>query len=236
MDSVSQSPQLRQCDSKDQCLQADKYPDGWMPESEFYKSRKNRCKKCHQHGHKPYETAGAADRKKAGHEAELMAVEKFRSLGYYAAMGKDCKQFKHTDLVLLGCVRCECKIATLENSQCTWSFSSQRVNGGFKADLILLMMNTKTGTSFHLFPAGHPVFYKRGRVKIALQYLEYVHHRKRGEQLTPAIMNEYKDAWHLIDKTYKEISELLKDGKYEPKMAVQPMPMQPRLFDLDMVA
>lgn len=233
MDSVSQSPQLRQCDSKDQCI----HPDGpLLPVTEFYKTRPNRCKKCHQHGVKAYHVAAKAKSNKDGHEAEKLAIEAMRSQGIYAILGRECKQFKHVDLVAMGCVRIECKLGQLEDSQCTWSFSSQKTSGGFKADLILLIMQRKEGPTFHLFPAGHPVFYKKGRVKVGLQYLEYVHHRKRGEQMTPAIMNEHKDAWHLIDKTYKEISELLKDGKYEPKMAVQPMPMQPRLFDMDMVA
>ncbi len=232
MDSVAQTPELRQCDSKDQCLQVAKYPDGIMPVTEFYKARPNRCKKCHQEKHTPYRNEAKTKANKDGHKAEEMAIEKLRSMGIYAILGRDCKQFKHTDIVINGCIRVECKAGHLEHSECKWSFSSQKTNGGFKADLILLIMYIKDEPSYHLFPAGHPVFYKKGRVKTGMIYMEYVHHRKIAYCLSPAVMNEHKDAWHLIDKTFKEISELLKAGKYEPKMVVQPMDTQPRLFDL----
>ena len=192
MDNLTQSPELRQCARGEKC----KHKDGpLLPVAEFYRHTNNKyynsyCKECCKENSR---TQKRPPKKQSGEQTEQTAIKKLRSLGIYAVSGK-ASEFTHVDVVAWGCVRIEVKAADKKDDG-TWNFafSSQR-NKGIKADFVLLMQRDKDQIAYHLFPVGHPIFFKNGKVKAAVQYIPFAHHRKPGIYLSTAIMNEHKDA------------------------------------------
>lgn len=216
----------KHCLSGERCL----HPDGpELPLSEFYraKSSKNgyqsRCKICHGLQNKMATISRQGNQRgKPGYETEGMVIEELRRQGIYAAPGKS-SEFHNLDVVAWGCVRIECKSSIKDRmGRYLFNFNNQR-RKGISADLVVLVCLGDEIT-FHVFPARHGVFYKHGRVKMGVQYDPYRSHFKGGQvagaRLTTALMNQYQNAWYLIEEKRLEISAALEAAEYHPDIVV----------------
>ena len=223
------STQMKECGKGVNC----KHPDGPnLPISEFYTRNNGKyvntycieCSKADSRNQK------RLPKKQAGEASEQIAVKKLRSMGIYAVAGK-ASEFNHVDVVARGCVRIEVKFSDKKSDGTfTFAFTSQRKQG-IKADLVLLIKRDGDDITFHLFPASHPVFFKRGKVKNALAYMPYVHHRKNGVYLSPSLMSEFKDKWELIQQKQDEIEALLITNDFDPKRVTRAEVYERTLFE-----
>lgn len=228
---MSNSTQFKECRKGTDCV----HPDGPnLPTSEYY-ARKGthdglfaECKACRK---EIARNQTRLPKGQAGEEGECIAVAKLRSIGIYATSGKS-SEFTHVDVVAWGAVRIETKTADKKtDGTYSFAFSSQR-RSGIHADLILLILRDNEEIDYHLFPATHPIFFKHGKVKNTVQYIPHAHHRKRGFYLSPSIMNEFRDAWYLIEEKRLELSRQLAGECFKPERVEEPgLLMQPLFKD-----
>jgi hypothetical protein len=184
------------------------------PMTEFYDrlggkdGKFTKCKECmkaksNRHPSKPKEIASKA--------SEQDVIDLLRNQGVYAAPGK-CSEWKWCDVVAWGCVRVEVKRAKQDENGCfMFSSTPHQRKRGFTADLVVTICEWKDKTSYHVFPANHPVFYNGGKMKQGFWYDPFPVSRNhgRGGRMTNAIMNEHKDKWELVEAKRLDIMNVL---------------------------
>lgn len=226
MSNSTETPRTKQCARDADCI----HPAGpfvELPMTEFYKTAKAYCKYCHR---------AASNQKKwerstAGDPIETEVVNLLRSEGIYATLGK-ASEFTNVDVVSWGCVRIEVKSAE-QRANGKWYFNFQNQRGkGIKADLVLLVLIDGKDKTYHLFPATHPIFYRKGKLKGSVQYdPSNTANRDYGSSLTEARMWMYQNAWHLIEEHRQRIINQLSEGKrFQPGRVQEPAPPMRKLL------
>lgn len=162
------------------------------------------CIPCFLSRHKAYVKKAVTD---ASQPHEQQCIEYMRSLGIYATTGK-ASEFAWVDLVAWGCIKIEVKLGEHSfgrerSSNWLWRFSNVQIKKRLLADVIVLIIPYET-PEYYVFEATHPVFYKGGRLKTGVQYMERPAHRKNRKTsvpMTPEMMNAARDDWTiLLDK------------------------------------
>jgi len=147
-------------------------------------------------------------------KADGDVINTLHSLGIWATPGK-ASIYPHVDVVAWGCVRVEVKSAARNyKGFFSFRFSARQVREGVKADLIVLVLKHDSAETFHVFPASHPVFYNESGLRSSVAYIP---RRRPGSQkldhwLTPQLLDEQQDAWHLIEKCRLDFANRLQFG------------------------
>lgn len=212
-----------------------KHEDGpILPIDQFYKLNRGKridtyCKVCRKSVNAENETRYTRTKKTTSEYSDSIAIDKLNSLGIYTTPGK-ASMFDWVDAVAWGCVRIEVKLARLgQEGRYVFSFSSQK-DIGIQADLVMLIPVNGDKMTFHLFPADHPVFYtltglSKG-LKDSLEYIPNAHHRTRVHSnkiiLTKSLMDEYENAWHLIEQKRAGVQQALLNGTFDPQRTTKP--------------
>lgn len=183
--------------------------------SEFYHrsglvdSYTSECKECMRvRSNRPHKTR----------ETELIANAYLNKHGIPTLMG-GIKNYSFVDIVAFGCIKIETKYSNLTERNGLKAFrftmSPLQVKRGLLADFILLVCEKGTkGQTFHVFPVNHPVLYRNGKLKSAVEYVsdeDRIGTRKSTRYvLDNNLMNEYQDRLDLIWDKLHTISEGLK--------------------------
>lgn len=212
--------QTKICKNEDTCI----HPDGpVLPLSEFYKNPGSRdgllgkCKPCHTR-----QTSEPSAHKCRGSENEVELARMLSGMGIPTFIGNEYRNaFRFVDLVAWGSVKIEVKTGIPHrnpagNEYWKFGFSSQR-RSGIKSDVVILAPLTSLFEviSYHVFKSDHYAFYKDGWVKSGVHYTPNPSHRKNAysNQLSPALMAQHQDAWHLIEEKRLEIQQRLINGE-----------------------
>lgn len=185
------------------------------PLSEFYlRKRKGShtpeqyCKLCHHLMTQKYQSAQIGTNARVTTvKGELQVIDRLKQFGIFAASGK-ASEYKWTDVVAWGCIPIEVKTATLDkNGQYVFAFSYNQIEYGTQALFIVLVLNqSDTQSSFHVFPSDHSIFYANGKLKWKLPYTPGP---KSRSHLSNNLMEYHKDKWWQIDEKRIEISKRL---------------------------
>lgn len=146
-------------------------------------------------------------------ETEKLAITALRRAGHHALPGKAISA-AHVDVVVWGAVWIEVKYSRLTyqrgRRKFIFSASPAQQERGFLAHLVMLICDYDDHTTYHLFPADFPAFYKDGRLKIGFTFTpgDYAP-RKHGNNRTVMVqgmMNEAENRWELIGYQMRKIS------------------------------
>lgn len=152
--------------------------------------------------------------------SERLAIQALNAQGIHAVPGK-AVYYADVDVVAFGCVRIEVKYSTLRaptppnvTPAYIFAFSATQRKRGVLADVIMLVCDDGTSSTFHLFPAKHPVFFKSKRMKTAVTFVpgrtrESVN-RVNAHLLTQALMDDHRDNWRLVWQLLKDKSDDLR--------------------------
>jgi hypothetical protein len=147
------------------------------------------------------------------HIIETLAVQRLNAASIVAATGREYRDYNYTDIVAWGCIPIEVKSSEMVDGQCVFKIASATTKG-IRGDFVILVpLKDGQPESWHVFPKWHPVFMKHGRCKSGLSYDRYTQQRQNalpGTILSPALMAQYQDAWHLINARRDEIGEQLR--------------------------
>lgn len=154
-------------------------------------------------------------------ESENLAIAYLRSKGIYATPGKASK-LAWVDVAAWGAIGIEVKHAKYDKLSRKFTFvtTPKQQSDGFSAHLVLLMCEYEDRTTYHIFPADHPVFYINGRVKsglvFSLRQSAGSKHSSNRVVMTQALMDEYENRINLIWALVVHTSEALSAGEYQP--------------------
>lgn len=204
-------PHFKQCKNGDKCL----HPDGpHLPITEFYRHPAtrdgylNQCKVCQRERVKQYSPQNAKP-----NIIETLAVQRLNAAGIIAAPGRVLRDYNYTDVVAWGCIPIEVKSSEVVDGKCEFKVASATTKD-IRGDFVMLVpLKDGQPESWHVFPKWHPVFMKHGQYKSGLSYDRQTLLRRNalpGTILSPALMAQYENAWHLINTRRDEISEQLR--------------------------
>lgn len=158
----------------------------------------------------------------SGRSSEQHVIDKMRSEGIYAVSGS-ATEYSWGDVVAWGCVVIEVKTAYFNGYSYQFGFTPTQFKRGIQADFVLLVCNVPQDDTitYHLFPAQHPVFYRSGRLKRGFGYTPGAKPKPPGDivlSLNDQLMQQYENAWHLIEARRLEIQQALIEeykGKFQ---------------------
>lgn len=171
------------------------------PATEFYIQHTGKpnpvCKPCHLARAKTYPDKRKID---ASNPHEQVCMEYMRSLGIHTVPGK-ASEFSWVDLVVWGCLMVEVKLGFDTGAQhWIFKFSDAQVKRRLLGDVVVLILPRETW-EYHIFDALNPVFYKNGKLKTGVSYIEYPSHRKNRQDsipLTYEMMLDARDKWDIL--------------------------------------
>lgn len=220
---------IKRCKNGANCVQADKYPDGLMPTSEFHPN-KGRCKKCWslfvQDAPNRVINARKSLAREYGENAQKAVIKACENLGIFA------ERYGLIDVRAWGCVHIEVKSSTPVRDG-VWHFSFNNQDG-INGQLVVLVPLDDAGIPlrYSVFPANLPIFFRNGKLKRSVQIISNPIHRKSGHTvLTMQDMEDHEDAWYQIEEVRERISNQLKHGIYQPKRVNKPADKPMPLFD-----
>jgi hypothetical protein len=152
-------------------------------------------------------------------ESERLAIEYLAVNGIPALPGKALRK-SFVDVIVFGCVGIEVKFAKLEDVYGTPKFNFKTTPSqqkfGFRADVVCLICDYDNRTTFHFFPAKHPVFYMKGRLKTGLTFTpgayEALKHGENRVVMVQGMMDEAQDRIELIYGALQQHVAMLKDN------------------------
>lgn len=190
----------------------------WKPRSEFYARSGmphlilNDCKECRK---KMSARQVRVPRTVSSVETETLVIERLKQFGIPALPGK-ALSVHFTDILAWGSIPIEAKSSNYHDSTRGFRFGftpkqhAERVLG----DAIVLVCQFPDKNTFHVFPSDHECFFhESGKHKTGLEFIVgkvavIKHHRRHV--LTQGVMDEFEDAWYLIENRRQElIRELL---------------------------
>lgn len=183
----------------------------WKPRSEFYTRSGlphlilNDCKECRKKAWKP----SPVPRTVAANPTENLVIERMKWYGIPALPGK-ALSVHFTDVLAWGCIPVEAKSSTLrDNGKFKFGFSPKQHKERVLGDVIVLVCQYSDRNTFHVLPSNHPCFFlASGKHKTGLEFLpgqmEVIKHHKRNV-MTQGVMDEFEDAWHLIEARRLEL-------------------------------
>lgn len=173
------------------------------------------CKECYRERSKEYKPL---DLLKASTETERAVIEQMSFYGIPAVPGKSLWH-KFADVVAWGCVMVEVKSSNQRGENYAFAFTPQQQQRGVRGDIVVLVCKGPNEQSYHVFPADHPVFYRDGKLKTSAFYMTNPKHRKAERVNTPLsaqLMEQHKDAWHLVETKRIEVQRKLLAGASYP--------------------
>jgi hypothetical protein len=184
-----------------------------LPVSEFYMRKGGyltaECKTCMRARSKGQKRV---PKTKALIPSEALLINRLHSLGIPALPGKAISH-AHVDVVAWGVVEIEVKYSTLKNGVYSFITTEPQRQHGFRAQVVVLVCDDGTSSTFHCFEADHPVFFMDGEMKHAITYAPGVKKHKHESNrviLTRELMDLAQDRWDLIEHYRLSLSEALK--------------------------
>lgn len=151
-------------------------------------------------------------------ENDVIAV--LGAMGVPAVPGKALSQ-KWVDVVAWGCVNIEVKTSYASDGRSfTFRMTPKQKRDGVRGDLIILICKRDTGSTYHVFRADDPVFFRGGKRRETLPYTFQAKHRKNGSRdgipyapLTDERMEQARRCWNLVETVRIEKSAALRAEK-----------------------
>jgi len=184
------------------------------PYSEFYMRGiypTSECKTCMKARNK---TRKIVPKTQSLVESEKLVIAKLNSLGIPAYPGK-AMSHAHVDVVAWGLVNIEVKYSIPKNRIYSFLTTPSQRENGFRAHVVVLVCDTKTEVTFHLFGSSDPVFFIDGRMKHAISFApEVVNHKHERNRvvLTSELMFSARDQWMLIEQHRRRLSMELREA------------------------
>lgn len=169
-----------------------------LPITQYYIDRRSAdqhmpyCKECAKKVRRKNALPERRHRGMPGNKGEAILIDYLRSKGIYAAPGK-CSEWSWVDVIVWGCVRCECKYCFSTKGRFSWNFSVLQVRDGISADVVVFICDDGKSRTFHLIDASNPVFERLGESdKWSLAYTKNAQNHKTGK-LTAVLSDEVMD-------------------------------------------
>jgi hypothetical protein len=158
--------------------------------------------------------------------SEQQVLSILESMGIWTVPGRAYRGlFPFVDLVAWGCVGIEIKASLVDKlGTSKFSFSSSQQKHGIRGDLVILVREFGDHNTYHIFSSNHEVFYRDGKLKSGIYHDPNVK-RRRGYNrigrrrfnlpLSTELLDQFQDAWALIEQVRLQKSEELKasDGR-----------------------
>lgn len=209
MDTLSKV--CRRCNVEKPLTEFYKRPNSDSPTSECKSCMSSRSKSAPHQNNKDYLVPRAA--------TETLVINYLHSKGIPALPGKALRH-SHVDIIAFGCVDIEVKYSKLKwrknVQQFMFNATYAQQNGGFRAQIVLLVCDYGDKNTFHLFDVTDPVFFIHGRVKIGMTFTpgnyEALKHGNNRVVMVQGMMDESQDKLSLIYEKLGEYCALIKKG------------------------
>ncbi len=157
--------------------------------------------------------------------SETLVIEYLKKHGIPSLPGKALHS-ADVDVISYGCIWIESKysqLLTRGNNKDEFLFvtTPTQQRRGLKANVVVLVCEYPDGRqTFHFFPASHPVFYMKGRLKTGFTFkpgrTKALKHGNNRTVMTQGMMDGAQDAVWLVRDALNQIEQQLKAGEILP--------------------